>query len=28
MAALSGFIVTRKDRYTHDRTDGAAVTRW
>jgi len=28
MAALSGFIVTRYDRYAHDWKDGAAVKRW
>jgi len=28
MAALSSFIVTRNDRYAHDRKDRAAVTRW
>jgi len=28
MAALSGFIVTRNDRYVHDCKNGVAVTRW
>ena len=28
MAALSSFVVTRNDRYAHDCSDGAAVTRW
>jgi len=28
MAALSSFIVTRNDRYTHGCKDEAAVTRW
>jgi hypothetical protein len=28
LAALSSFIVTHNDRYAHDCTDVAAVTRW
>jgi hypothetical protein len=28
IAALSSFIVTHNDRYAHDCTDVAAVTRW
>jgi hypothetical protein len=28
VAALSSFIVTHNDRYAHDCTDLAAVTRW